>query len=81
MDLGTEPVGWNFLVGVVVLKDVSDSSEGLEVLVLVGVLVVQRIVSSWRTVGKGEVNRDVEVDFTATENIFQEIYSPFDLKL
>lgn len=75
-----EAVAWDLLVGVVVLQDVAHGAQGLQVLVLGVVCVVQGLrVVDW-AVRHREVDRDVQVDLAAAENVLEEVHCAGYLK-
>lgn len=74
MNLSTKSVCWYLLVGVIVLKDVADCSQSLEVLVLVGVPVVEGVAGRWRSVRQSKINRNVQVDLATTEDVLEEVH-------
>ena len=81
VDLGSEAIGWDFFVGVIVLEYISHCSQRLQVLVFVWIPIVQRIKGVGWTVREREVNGDIQVYLTPSKDVFQEIHTPFDLEL
>jgi len=79
-DYSSESVGGDFLVGVVVLQDVSDCSERLYVLILIWIFMMKWIWIFGVTVGHGEVEGDVQVDLAAAEDVFEEVDVPNSLE-
>ena len=71
-DSGSVAEDGDLLLGVVVLEDLSDRLDSVEILVSVHVEVVEGVSVGGVAVAEGEVNRNVELDFTAAEHIFEE---------
>ena len=69
---GSKSIGWDLLVGVVVLEDVSHGLDGVEVLVLLQVKVVEGVSPGWVSIAQGEVDGGDELNLAATEDILQE---------
>jgi len=79
-DYSSESVGGDFLVGVVVLQDVTDCSERLYVLILIWIFIMKGISIFGVTVRHGEVKGDVQVDLAAAEDVFEEVDVPDSLE-
>lgn len=79
-DYSSESVGGDFLVGVVVLQDVTDCSERLYVLILIWIFIMKGISIFGVTVRHGEVEGDVQVDLAAAEDVFEEVDVPDSLE-
>ena len=62
---------------IVLFKDAHDALDGICIMVLVclSVQIMERIWVSRYAIRKSEVDGDVHVDFTATEDVIQEWYS------
>lgn len=81
-DKTSETIKWNFLIWIIVLKNFTDCLHSLEVLIPPWITTMKRVRSlSWVTIWQREVNCDIQVDLTSTEDILQEIYGLFQLKL
>jgi len=61
-DCTTESVELDLLVGVVELEDRANAPDNIQVLIAIGVEVMQRIRLVWRTVGESEVNLNRATD-------------------
>ena len=68
----TEPVQIDLLVGVVELEDVTNTLDGVQVLVPVRVHVMERVGGAGIPVGQGEVDSDGEIDRATTKNVLEE---------
>ena len=70
----------NKLIRVVVLKNSADRFQGLKILVLVNVFVMQRIRIICLPVGSSEVNSDDQVQLAAAEDVLEEVDDRLELK-
>lgn len=71
--LGTEAIGRDHLVLIVVLKDSAYCSQGLQILILSWVSIVQRVKLVLRAVRCREVNGHVQVNLAAAKDILEEV--------
>lgn len=78
--LGSEAIGRNHLVLVVVLQDTADSPQSLQVLVPRRIPIVQRVMLILRAIGRGEVNGHMKVNLAAAENVLEEAHDGLELE-
>lgn len=77
----TKSICWDLFVWVIVLKNITYSSDSLDVFVSPIVLAMQRVMLSWITIWQGKIDSDVQIDLTSSKHILKEVGWPNLLEL
>ena len=75
------PIATEFLVAIVVLKDSTNAFDGFLILIVFWIKIVKRRGIFRKTIRAGEINGDRQIDFTSTNDIFQECCWTFNLQM
>lgn len=77
----SEAEHWDLLIAVIVLKNISNSFDGFQVLVALHIEIVERGRLRWVSIRQGKVDRDGESNLAPAKNVFKESVALFDFKL
>ena len=81
LEFGAETEERELFIGVVVLQDISNRLQSLVILIVLQVPRVERVWTLGIPITESEINRDGQVELTATENVFEEAVPLLDAQL
>ena len=72
-DRCTEAVERDLFIVIIVLQDPSYRADGTQVFVSRQVVAVERVILSWVSIRQSKINGNIQIDFTPSKDILQEI--------